>query len=150
MLGHYSHGRTFIHSMKVLLVTGSRSITSTRVVDYVLCQVEHDLGGIDVLLHGGAIGVDLVADEWARGRRIPVQSMAADLATLPYKTHGSRAYVERDRAMVDRALHVVAIWDGTSTGTKQTLEHARAKGKLHSVWPLREVLEEIGNGEIYQ
>lgn len=128
-----------------LLVTGSRSISNPRIVAYVLCQVVHDLGGrVDELLHGDAAGVDKLAGQWAHTQQIRVRTMRPDLATYPYRVYGSRAYHARDRAMVEQATHVVAIWDGKSRGTKLTLEYARSRDKLHSVWRQHEVEEELG------
>lgn len=134
---------------RTLLVTGSRSITNSRVVTYVLTQILEDLGGAAgalTLLHGGAAGVDLLADEWARGRHLPTRCLRPDFVTYPYRTFGSKAYLIRDRAMVDQADLVVAIWDGVSTGTKYTLEYAGEKGRLHSVWLLADILEELDGG----
>ncbi len=127
-----------------LLVTGSRSIKDERVVAYVLCQIVHDLGGVDEVLHGDAIGVDKLAGGWAQRQGIVVRTMAPDLSRFPYRSYGSRAYLERDRAMVEQVTHVVAIWDGQSTGTKHTFEHARLRGNLHSIWSLQHIVEEIG------
>ncbi len=121
-----------------LLVTGSRSIFNARVVHYALVQVFHDLGRpVDELIHGGAIGVDTLAGEWAKTQ----QNLA--VRVVRPTTPGKRGYIERDLAMVDMATHVVAIWDGTSSGTRITMEYAKSKGKLHSLWYLEHVLEEL-------
>lgn len=121
-----------------LLVTGSRSITDARVVAYVLVQVLHDLGGqVQEVIHGGAIGVDRLAGAWAakQGWRVRV--------VPPKLDGGAHRYIERDLAMVDMATHVVAIWDGTSSGTRITMEYARRQGKLHSLWLGQHVAEEL-------
>jgi hypothetical protein len=134
----WATGQLFFLEMTRLLVTGSRSIFADKnVVGYALVQALYDLGGrVDQVIHGGAIGVDTLAGEWATAQGFPV------LVVRP-RVPGKRGFIERDAAMVDMATHVVAIWDGESRGTRFTMEYARGKGKLHSLWREGHVLEEL-------
>lgn len=36
----------------------------------------------------------------------------------------------RNQAMVDAADYLIAVWDGSPSGTKQTVEYARSQGRL--------------------
>jgi hypothetical protein len=123
--------------MSILGVTGSRTIKDPRVIDYVLSQIREDLGTIKELHHGNAIGVDRLAAVWAADRRIKI---------VPHHPAGTQPpqFLERDRKLVETVETVVAIWDGTSRGTKYTLDYARKLGRLHSVWKLADIVEELG------
>lgn len=120
----------------VLLVTGSRSIEDPWIVDYVLQQVV-PAERATCIMHGGAAGVDTLADAWARQQGLPV-------VVVP----GQRgAYLARDKAMVERADRVVAIWDGHSRGTQYTADTAAGYGKLASLWRAQDVREELYGGD---
>ncbi len=123
--------------MKVtrLGITGSRSITNPRVIAYVMGQTLEEFSTIDELHHGNAIGVDRLAAVWAADR--------GGIKLVPHHATAGH-YLERDRKVVDTVDLVVAIWDGSSKGTKYTMDYARRKGKLHAVWNLSEVEEELG------
>lgn len=45
---------------------------------------------------------------------------------------GPWAYFKRNEWMVDRAKFVLAVWDGSNSGTGHTVKYARSQGK--SVW----------------
>jgi hypothetical protein len=126
-----------------LLVTGSRGIVDARMVNNVLDQTMLDLGGrsqIQDVIHGDAKGVDTLAGEWAAHYRIPVIKVAP---TGP--RHEKKSWAIRDRRMVDEfATHVVAIWDGTSPGTRITWTYAQRRGKLIKCWLAKHVEEELG------
>jgi hypothetical protein len=113
---------------KVLLVTGSRSIKDHAQVAAILDKLPFP---VTRLIHGGAPGVDTSAGRWASGRDIPVTVVRPDFGTWPIAKHRFRAYRERDFDMVRKAETVVAIWDGSSSGTKITYQYAESLGKLH-------------------
>lgn len=115
----------------VVLVTGSRTITSSRIVaDF----MERRIAALPVpmstieLLHGGAAGVDTLAGAWATAHGIPVRIERPDFVTFPRARFGNKAYAMRDLNMVYQADHVLALWDGKSPGTKLTADAAR---RLH-------------------
>ncbi len=119
--------------MTTLLVTGSRSIKTQALVWDCL----DTLTPIPTLLiHGGASGVDTLAGTWAKSRGIATCVMRPNTKKWPINKHRWKAYTMRDYAMVDRAERVVAIWDGTSSGTKLTLDYAEKKGKLKGLFQL--------------
>ena len=100
-----------------LLIAGSRSITDFDLSPHVPADV-------DLIITGGAKGVDTIAEQYARQRGIPT------LTVKPaYEKYGRAAPLRRDEEMVDMADAVLVIWDGVSRGSRHTAEYARRKGK---------------------
>ena len=105
--------------MKVL-ISGSRTITDHAWIKRVLT----DLRPTEVI-HGGARGVDTLAEQAALIFKIPVRMFLAD-----WDRHGRAAGVIRNREMLEVGQPdlVVAMWDGTSRGTANMIELAREAG----------------------
>lgn len=100
-----------------LLIAGSRSITDFDLAPHVPSDV-------DLIITGGAKGVDTLGEAYARERGIPT------LTVKPvYEKYGRAAPLRRDEEMVDMADAVLVIWDGVSRGSKHTADYARKKGK---------------------
>lgn len=76
------------------------------------------------LVSGGAAGVDTWAAEAARQRGIEVVEIRPD-----WTAYGRSAGMIRNREIVARAEVVIAFWDGKSTGTQNSIQHAKALGK---------------------
>lgn len=76
------------------------------------------------IISGGARGVDRLAGEYAALRGIGFTEYAAD-----WDRYGKRAGFIRNYVMVGAADAVIAIWDGTSSGTRHSIESARSCGK---------------------
>ena len=66
-----------------------------------------------------------MAEAWAEARGLAVRRFLPD-----WKGLGNSAGARRNLEMLQVADGVVAIWDGTSPGTKHALEEARRQGKL--------------------
>lgn len=106
--------------MKVAIV-GSRGYPNLReVADYVVYRLKPG----DVLVSGGATGVDRAAEAAAR---------AEGLETLIYypewELYGKRAGFMRNEMIVLHSDRVVAFWDGKSRGTKDSIDKALKAGK---------------------
>ncbi len=71
------------------------------------------------VVSGGAPGVDIVAQTAARDEGLGVKVFAADWNRL-----GKAAGMIRNQEIVDYADEVVAFWDGSSPGTKDTINRA--------------------------
>lgn len=100
----------------MVLVTGSRSITDIDISKY--------LKNIDVLLTGGAKGVDSLAITYAEKNSIK------HIEVLPnYAKYHRAAPVIRDEEMVKMCERVIAIWDGKSKGTLHTINFAKKYNK---------------------
>ena len=125
-----------------ILVTGSRSWTDAQLLADTLLDTWHDatqLGhtGI-VIVHGGADGADTLADLWARGTGIDVETHPADwdhcAGDCPPGHRKPRArggdYCptaghRRNQRMVDAGAHlVVAFQRAGSTGTADCMSRA--------------------------
>ena len=100
-----------------LMIAGSRSITNIDLSQY----VSND---IDLIISGGASGIDTLAEAYADKKRI------SKLILRPsYQRYGRGAPIIRNAQMVDIADEVLVIWDGSSKGTKNTIEYAQSKNK---------------------
>lgn len=101
--------------MKVAII-GSRSIVSADISKYIPRDA-------DLIISGGAVGIDTLAEKYADERGIKKLILYPD-----YELYGKNAPLIRDRLIVDHADVVVAIWDGTSSGTEYTVSYAKRRG----------------------
>lgn len=76
----------------------------------------------DTIISGGARGIDTLAAQVARKHGIRLLEFRPD-----YATYGRGATFVRNRQIVDEADVVIAFWNGTSRGTKYTIEYAKKK-----------------------
>ena len=104
-----------------LLIAGSRSITDFDLAEYIPSET-------DLIISGGAGGVDTLAEEYADAHRI-----SKVIIRPKYELYGRAAPLKRNEEMVDMADAVLAIWDGKSRGTKYTVEYAKKRGKAVTV-----------------
>jgi predicted Rossmann fold nucleotide-binding protein DprA/Smf involved in DNA uptake len=100
-----------------LAIIGSRSITSVDLDK--LIPVKPDL-----IVSGGAAGVDSLGEAWARKHGIKTHIIKPNWAK-----YGRSAGFKRNPDIVDAADEVLAIWDGVSKGTMHTVAYARSKNK---------------------
>ena len=100
-----------------LLVIGSRSITDFDLSPYIEASV-------DLIISGGADGIDTLAEVCADKHQI------SKLIMYPqYQVYGKGAPIRRNHQMVDIADSVLAVWDGASRGTADTIRYARKQHK---------------------
>jgi hypothetical protein len=78
----------------------------------------------DLIISGGATGVDTQAELYANSVEIPLLVLKPD-----YKNHGRSAPLVRNLQIVDRADAVIAFWNGTSRGTMFVINYAKKQGK---------------------
>ncbi|MBE6578043.1 MAG: DUF2493 domain-containing protein [Ruminococcaceae bacterium] len=96
-----------------VLIVGSRSIKN------------FDLSGLvpketTLIISGGAKGIDTKAEEFADKNRIDKLIMRPQ-----YAKYGRAAPLKRNEEMVKLADLVLVIWDGSSKGTKYTIDYAQ-------------------------
>jgi hypothetical protein len=96
-----------------LLVSGSRECENWEFVQARLDDLK-ERNTIEVVIHGGAGGVDTLAGVWARRNDIPEEVYTAD-----WDTHGKAAGPIRNTKMLDEGKPdvVVAFPTKTSKGT---------------------------------
>lgn len=100
-----------------IVIAGSRNIDN-----FDLSQ--HIPSNVDLIITGGASGIDNLAEKYADKHKI------SKLIILPdYKRYGRAAPLRRNEIMVDLADLVIVVWDGVSRGTKYTIDYATKKGK---------------------
>ncbi len=75
------------------------------------------------IIAGGARGADRLAENYARKRGIPLSVYPAN-----WNADGKAAGFIRNKQMVDLADELISFWNGTSRGTKHTIDLANAKG----------------------
>lgn len=106
--------------MRVAIVGSRRFSEPSRVGDYV-----NSLPPRASIITGSASGVDAAATKAARAKGIAVQVMPASFDELA--DAGKSA--ARNQRLVDACDVLVAFWDGSSTGTRATVDRALDSGK---------------------
>ena len=119
-----------------VIVAGSRIINDYKIVERAITESGFE---ITELVSGGARGVDRLGEEWARRHNVPVKRFIPDWNR--YGTRGpNHAGNVRNRQMaayVGENGGLIAVWDGTSPGTKNMVMEARKLGLKVSVLNLR-------------
>jgi len=92
------------------------------------------------LLHGGAMGPDSWAAEWAKSSPRVEEVW---LYKPKYDLHGTRAPHVRNDLMLREARHVIAFWDGKSRGTESVIAKAQKLGLAYEVHSPRGVYVEV-------
>ena len=105
------------------IIAGSRGVTDYAVVCEAMSSIGED---VTEVVSGGAFGVDMLGEQWARNRNIPVKLFP--VTPMQWQIHGKSAGPKRNRAMAEYASALVAIWDGKSKGTKNMIEEAEKCG----------------------
>lgn len=108
--------------MKIALI-GSRGIkTNLNLRKYLPSS-------IDLLISGGACGIDKLAEKYADRHKIKKAIYKPN-----YRLFGSRAPLVRNYTIISQADKVVAIWDGRSSGTAYAIRKAKELNKPLKVY----------------
>jgi len=110
--------------MKKVAVIGSRGFTS-----FDLMKEELDLLAAPfVLVSGGAKGADSLAELYCD------QHGYEKIIFLPeWEKYGRKAGFVRNRLIVEECDLLIAFWDGTSRGTKNSIDAAKSLNKPFKV-----------------
>ena len=114
------------------IVAGSRSITSYKTVAK---AIESCGWPVTTVVSGKARGVDSLGIEWARRNNVRVKTFVPDWEAQP-----RAAGFIRNVEMAKYSHALVALWDGSSRGTKHMVEEATRRGlrvKVVKVRPRR-------------
>ncbi|WP_288084128.1 hypothetical protein [Xylanibacter rodentium] len=80
------------------------------------------------IVSGGAKGADTYAKEYAVKNDIPI------IEYLPkYDRYGRKAPLMRNIEIVENCDYLLAFWNGTSRGTKFTIDYASKRGVPYKV-----------------
>lgn len=104
-----------------LAIVGSRSLNDYETVKNAVNSLCTE---VTEIVSGGARGVDSFAERYASEHSIPTVIFKPDWAK-----YGKRAGFIRNKDIVARADFVLAVWDGESRGTLDSINHARKLGK---------------------
>lgn len=105
-----------------VIIAGGRDIHD---YDLVLDAIEESGFRIDVVISGGAKGVDALGEKYSEEMMLNLTIFRAD-----WQTHGRAAGPIRNRKMAENADALIAVWDGKSRGTKNMIETATKLGLL--------------------
>lgn len=101
---------------------GASEATFVRIIGAIVSAIQA-FGPDDILVSGGAKGVDELAAGEARGKHIIVTVEPA------WDAHGKGAGHRRNAVICRMSERMVAIWDGESRGTANAIETMRKLGK---------------------
>lgn len=107
-----------------IMICGSRNINDYEDLKRGLEMLPRPLETGDIVISGGARGVDTMAERCAEEHGLELMLFLAD-----WQTYGKSAGFRRNVEMVDACDVVLAIWDGKSNGTAHSIDIARKKGK---------------------
>lgn len=106
-----------------VIIAGSRTFNDYKL----LCQtMDHLLQNIQeeiVVICGEARGADTLGRKYALERGYKVRSYPAN-----WTLYGKKAGIVRNRLMARNADALTAFWDGSSPGTANMIEEAKARG----------------------
>lgn len=109
---------------EVVIVTGGRNFSDRKALFAFLDKEYPRHGRIDLLVHGDCpSGADMMADEWARSRKVP-------RALFPANWDGegrSAGYQRNERMLWALRPHRVIAFPG-GNGTKHMVKTAKQKG----------------------
>lgn len=112
--------------MKIAIV-GSRDYPRPQQVVRYIEQLPYT----DVIISGGARGVDRIAEHVARERGMQTIIYPAD-----WEKYGKSAGMIRNREIIEAADKVVCFWDGVSRGTNHSINLAKKLRKpLEIIFP---------------
>jgi hypothetical protein len=80
--------------------------------------------GLTGIVSGGAKGADTLAERYAKESGLPVETIKPE-----WTKYGRAAGMVRNKEIVSKADIVFAFWDGTSKGTKSSIDFAKKTGK---------------------
>ena len=110
--------------MAVLAVCGSRTWFDKTKLWQALDEWVAKNGKPTELVHGGAVGADTMADEWAKENGVPRHVIVPKYA----HRNDRRAPLERNKLIVARATALIAFSHRNSAGTAHTIREARTQG----------------------
>lgn len=107
------------------IIAGSRNCTD---MNELVCAISSCAWAPTVVISGTARGADRLGEEWAQEHNVPCERFPAD-----WNTHGKSAGYKRNEQMANNADALIALWDGSSKGTKHMIDIARRNGlRIHT------------------
>ena len=107
---------------KKIAIIGSRDFKNKNLLNTIMQELKEKFN-IITIISGGAKGADTMGVQWANKNDIESKVFYPD-----FKKH-KKAYHYRNRQIVKESDMVVAFWNGSSTGTKYTINFAKTLEK---------------------
>lgn len=102
-------------------IVGSREFNNQKLFDETMSLIKKKYN-ISTVVTGGARGADQMAINWANKEKIQ------KLIFLPsWKLYQKRAGIIRNGDIINHSDFLIAFWNGTSPGTKNSIERAKKK-----------------------
>ncbi|MDD5151798.1 MAG: DUF2493 domain-containing protein [Flavobacterium sp.] len=105
-------------------VVGSRNINNKKEIFDILSRYD-----ISIVVSGGALGVDTIAEEYAENINI-----GTDIYLPDWKKYGKSAGFIRNKDIINNSDMTIAFWDGKSKGTLNSIEYSRKINHPTIVW----------------
>lgn len=106
---------------KRLAIVGSRDCPTIEISSYLPFVPS-------AIVSGGAKGADTIAKEYAVKNDITI------IEYLPkYEIYGRKAPLMRNIQIVENCDYLLAFWNGTSRGTKFTIDYASRRGVPYKI-----------------
>lgn len=119
--------------MKVLICGSRNLVPSYSLLDKLIKELEETMElKVTEIIEGGASGVDIRAGEYARLRGYKLTEMKAD-----WNKYGRAAGPIRNSEMVKLCDSAIAIWDGESRGTLDSITKLEKSNKMVIVHKLK-------------
>jgi len=117
----------------IIAIVGSRNFKNKKLVfekieeelEYIYLTKENKSNGV-CLVSGGAKGVDTWAEEFAKKYW---HDEAHYKVISPLQKESKLSYLFRNVEIVTLSDKILAFWDGISSGTRFTINYAKARGK---------------------
>jgi hypothetical protein len=107
----------------IVAVVGSRTISNKKLIFRFLDEFLQNIN-IKCIISGGAKGVDTIAELWAKENNIDF------VKYLPlWNINKKGAGIRRNVNIVENSDLLMVFWDGSSKGTKNTIEVAEKLNK---------------------
>lgn len=115
-----------------LIIAGSRDITNYAALEKAIAASKFAEEEIEEVVSGGATGADTLGEKWAVKHGIKVKRFPANC-----DRDGKAAGPIRNKKMAEYAGEsgcLLALWDGSSFGTKHMLGIAKGMGMRYKVY----------------
>jgi hypothetical protein len=106
--------------MKIAVI-GSRSFGNQILLEKELESIKNQ---IDVIISGGAMGADQLAEKWAINKNIPTLIIKPN-----WSEFGRSAGIVRNKQIIESCDMCIAFWDGISKGTFSSINLCEKMGK---------------------
>lgn len=104
-----------------ILITGSRD---AKCVDFIFDKLNKCVDKTkDIIIHGGASGVDSITELWCKENNIKSIIIRPIFLSKPVY------YLYRNTEMIGMCDKCIAFWDGKSRGTKFTQDYVIRRNK---------------------